>query len=192
MHLKQKDCTHNHATSHFREKEANGNRRKVCSIIRDEVEDALCEVYAARRRKIHANKNTKKIQSRERLNLAYCIYRQWRCFPGAGIMTDYGLDGWGSISSSGKRYFFIPQRPYRLWGPLSNVNRGLFFPCGRGVKLTTCLHLESGSRIKEIYLHSLHMSSCHVVQLIKHRDTFTFYSYRVFLKCNNFFTLEKG
>jgi hypothetical protein len=53
---------------------------EVCSVMRNEMEDALCEVHAARYRKAHANKNTKKIQSRERLNLC-------RCLPEAGIMT---------------------------------------------------------------------------------------------------------
>jgi hypothetical protein len=60
---------------------------KESSVIRDEMEDALCEVYAARRRKTHANKNTKKIQSHEKLNLAYCIYTLRRRLPGADIMT---------------------------------------------------------------------------------------------------------
>jgi hypothetical protein len=104
-----------------------------------------------------------------------------------------GLDGWGSIPDKGKIFFCISQRLDRLWGPpsvLYNGNRGLF-PRGRGVKLTTRLHLERGSRMMELYLHSLHMSSSHAVQLIKHRDSFTFYFYRVFLKCNNFYTLEK-
>jgi hypothetical protein len=37
-----------------------------------------------------------------------------------GIATVYGPDGRGSIPGKGKRFVFSsPQRPYRLWGPLS-------------------------------------------------------------------------
>jgi hypothetical protein len=58
---------------------------KVCSIIRDEMEGALFEMH----RKTRANRNTKKIQSRERLNLACCINRLCRRLPGSGIVTSW-------------------------------------------------------------------------------------------------------
>jgi hypothetical protein len=32
-----------------------------------------------------------------------------------GIATGYGLDGRGSISGGGKRFFFTPHRPDRVW-----------------------------------------------------------------------------
>jgi hypothetical protein len=68
---------------------------------------------------------------------------------------DYRLDGPGSIPSSA-RFFSSPQIPNRLWGPpslLSNGYRGLFSR-GRGVKLTTHLHLAPRSRKVELFLHS--------------------------------------
>jgi hypothetical protein len=43
--------------------------------------------------------------------------------------TGYGLDGWGSIPSRGKKLFSSPQRRDRLWDPLSllpNMHRGPF------------------------------------------------------------------
>jgi hypothetical protein len=46
-----------------------------------------------------------------------------------GIATGYGLDGRGSISGGGKRFFCTPQHPDRLLGRsnlLSNGHRGLF------------------------------------------------------------------
>jgi hypothetical protein len=44
-----------------------------------------------------------------------------------GISTGYGMDGWGSILESGKRFFSILQRPDSIWGSpnlLSNTRIG--------------------------------------------------------------------
>jgi hypothetical protein len=46
-----------------------------------------------------------------------------------GIVTVYGVDGRGLISSKGKTLLSTPQHPDRLWGPLSLLfsgRRGLF------------------------------------------------------------------
>jgi hypothetical protein len=60
-----------------------------------------------------------------------------------------------------KKFFSSPQRPVGLWSPpnlLSNEYRGY---SGRGVKLTTQLHLVPRSRKVELCLHSPHMSAWH-------------------------------
>jgi hypothetical protein len=78
---------------------------------------------------------------------------------GVGIAT--GLDGPGSNPGSA-RFLSSPQRPDRFWGSpslLSNGYRGLFSRgySGRGVKLTTHLHLVPRSRM--VAIHPLpHMS----------------------------------
>jgi hypothetical protein len=76
------------------------------------------------------------------------VYLQRRRGGSAGIATSYGLDDWVSIPGRGKRFFSIPQRPDRLWGPpslLSSAHQGLFRRRGsvRGVKLTIYYHLGS-------------------------------------------------
>jgi hypothetical protein len=60
---------------------------------------------------------------------------------------------------AGARYFFSPQRPDRLWAyQISNqMGTGGSFArrlSGRGVNLTTHLHLLSWSRKLDLYLHS--------------------------------------
>jgi hypothetical protein len=76
-----------------------------------------------------------------------------------GIAKGYGLDGRGSISGRGKKFFFTPQRPDWLWDPpslLYNWYRG-HVPQGYSglmMKLTTNLHLVPRSRMVELYLHS--------------------------------------
>jgi hypothetical protein len=58
------------------------------------------------------------------------------------IVSDYGLDGRGSIPDKSRGFFLSLLRPDRLWGPpslLYNGYRGLFPPGvkrGRGVMLT--------------------------------------------------------
>jgi hypothetical protein len=76
-----------------------------------------------------------------------------------GIATGYGLDGAGSIPG-GSKIFPSAQLPGQNWDPLSllsNEHRGLFPRgySGRGVKLTTHIHLVPSSRKVELYLHSL-------------------------------------
>jgi hypothetical protein len=41
-------------------------------------------------------------------------------------VSDYGLDGRGSIPDRGRGFFLYPLRPDRLWGPPSLLYRGLF------------------------------------------------------------------
>jgi hypothetical protein len=49
-----------------------------------------------------------------------------------GIAMVYGPHGYGPIPSNGKRFFSIPQRPHRPWGPPSLLFNGYqgFFPRG--------------------------------------------------------------
>jgi hypothetical protein len=69
---------------------------------------------------------------------------------------DYGSFGWmigGSSPTKGWEFFSSPPRPDRLCGPTSllfNVYQGLFpwGQSGRGVELTTHLHLVPRSRIR--------------------------------------------
>jgi hypothetical protein len=87
-----------------------------------------------------------------------------------GIATVYGLDGWGSIRGRGKRFFTIPQRQNRLWGPpglASNKDSGLLSlgikrlgreadhspPCSAEVKMEQ--YLQSPICIHGIILNKL-------------------------------------
>jgi hypothetical protein len=75
------------------------------------------------------------------------------------IGTAYGLDGWGSISGRGKRFFSTPQHTDRLWGPPKLLSNGYLgrFPqrwSGLGMKLTTHLHLVPRSIMTDLHLHS--------------------------------------
>jgi hypothetical protein len=70
-----------------------------------------------------------------------------------GIAAGYGLDDQevGVQVPVGSRFFTSPCYPERLWGPLSLISNGYrgLFPrgwTGRGVKLTTHLHLVPRSR----------------------------------------------
>jgi hypothetical protein len=92
------------------------------------------------------------------------------------IGMGYGLDGLGSIPGRGKRFLSSPLCQKRLWGPpslLSNGYQDLFTweQSGRGMKLTTHLHLVPRSRMEELYLHS--PIRLHVWWLNKHKDNFT-------------------
>jgi hypothetical protein len=76
-----------------------------------------------------------------------------------GIVTDYGLDGRGSITGRSYKLFSSSQWPDWLWGPSSlqdNGYRGLFLRGWRGwgVKLTIHRHLVPSWRMVELYLHS--------------------------------------
>jgi hypothetical protein len=75
------------------------------------------------------------------------------------IATGYGLDGRGSIPGKGKRFISCPQCPDRLCRPPRHLSYGYcrLFPLGssgRGVKLTTHLHLAPRSRMVKLHLHS--------------------------------------
>jgi hypothetical protein len=77
------------------------------------------------------------------------------------------------IPGRGKLFSSSPQLPDWLWIPfniLSNVNWRHFSlgKGGRGVKLTTHLHL-----VPELYLY-LYISAWQGAWLIKHRENFTF------------------
>jgi hypothetical protein len=78
------------------------------------------------------------------------------CNSSVGILTDYGVDGRGSIPGKSKRFPSIPHRPDRLWDPPSLIfNRywGLFprgVKTGRNVKLITHLQQVLKSRMVEL------------------------------------------
>jgi hypothetical protein len=84
-----------------------------------------------------------------------------------GIAAGYGLQSPGSIRGR-EKLLLSPLRPDRFWSPprlLANGQRGRFpreGESGRGVKLTTDMHLVPRSRMMELHLHS-HMSSRHNV-----------------------------
>jgi hypothetical protein len=44
------------------------------------------------------------------------------------------MEGWSSILGSGKRFFFAPQRPDRLWVPFSFIANGYPGAISKGVK----------------------------------------------------------
>jgi hypothetical protein len=92
----------------------------------------------------------------------------------------YVLDDQGLPPGRGWESFCPPSRPDRLWGPpshLSNGYQGLSLPGGkrgRGVKLTTHLHLVLRSRMRgdiPPLPQYVFMPWC----LVKHRDNFAFY-----------------
>jgi len=97
---------------------------------------------------------------------------------------DYGSFGWmigGSSPTKGWEFFSSPPRPDRLCGPTSllfNVYQGLFpwGQSGRGVKLTTHLHLVPRSRIRRTIPPLPNTPSWRGARL-KHRDNFSFTSY---------------
>jgi hypothetical protein len=79
------------------------------------------------------------------LNFLY-FWRDSSVVYSAGMVGD-------SNFGSGSEFFFSSPRPERLWGPpnlLSNEYQGLFTweQSGRGVKLTTRLHLVQTSRMR--------------------------------------------
>jgi hypothetical protein len=87
------------------------------------------------------------------------FFRRYVAKVRTGIATGYGLDCPGSISIRA-RFFSSPPCPDRLWslpGLLSDGQRELFSRgySGRGVTITTYLHLVPRSRIVELYFHSL-------------------------------------
>jgi hypothetical protein len=89
----------------------------------------------------------------------------------------YGLDDLGSISGGDCEFFSSTPCADRLWGPpclLSNGYWGLFPRgySGRGMKLTTHLHLVPGSKNAWSYTsipQYIFMAWC----LVKQRDSFT-------------------
>jgi hypothetical protein len=97
----------------------------------------------------------KQVQSRNpHFTRIYIFTRRYlKCFflsvcrsrvSSGSIVSDYGLDGLGSIPGRGKGFFLYPLCPDRLWGPpslLSNGYRGRVLSPGvkrgRGVTPTT-------------------------------------------------------
>jgi hypothetical protein len=76
------------------------------------------------------------------------------------IVTDYGMDGRGSIAGRGKKFIWTPQTSLWLWDSPRLLSNGYqeLFPRGlsgqRNVKLTIYLHPMPKSRMVELYLHS--------------------------------------
>jgi hypothetical protein len=88
-------------------------------------------------------------------------YSQWWFMSSSGLRHDYSAGlraGWwegGSSPGRGSEFFSSPPRPELLWGPpsLSNEYNGPFPSelSGRGVKLTTHLHLVQRSKDARCY-----------------------------------------
>jgi hypothetical protein len=109
-------------------------------------------------------------------------------FPGTGICmilwrqlwySERWTTGWmigGSCHGRGREFFYTPPRPDRLWSPPSLVPNGYqgLFPWGRGVKLTTHLHLVLRSKSEWSYTSTPPILLHGVVLSLKHRDNFTF------------------
>jgi hypothetical protein len=72
------------------------------------------------------------------------------------IATSYRLDGKGSIPDREKRFSDIPQRPDRLWDPLSLLSSGPGGNATGGLKLATPLHLVLRSRALRLCPIRLH------------------------------------
>jgi hypothetical protein len=72
----------------------------------------------------------------------------------------YGLDNRGSIAGGCWEFFSKPPSPDRLWSPPSLLSNGYqeLFPwrqkSGRGVKLTTHLHLVLRSKNEWSYIYT--------------------------------------
>jgi hypothetical protein len=86
-----------------------------------------------------------------------CMDTMWSVLLGKRRETNYGLDGRGSIPGRDEIFLFFITGLDWLWGPpslISNGYRGLFprGQSGRGVKLTTHLHLVPRSRMVELNL----------------------------------------
>jgi hypothetical protein len=78
------------------------------------------------------------------------------------IVSDCGLDDWGSIPDRGRRFFFYPLRQDRLWGPPSLLYNGYRGSFPRGVMLTTHPHLVPRLRMSRSYT-SFHPKRLHGV-----------------------------
>jgi hypothetical protein len=99
-------------------------------------------------------------------NFLNLIVAYWTCYE-PGYLRQYSAwlragRPWdrGSIPGRGKGFFLLPLCPDWLWGPpslLSNGYRGVPFPGGkrgRGVTLTTHLHLVPRSSMRRSYTSS--------------------------------------
>jgi hypothetical protein len=63
------------------------------------------------------------------VRLRICILQHGEPGGSVGAVSDYGLDGRGSIPDRGRGFFLLPLRPDRLWGApsiLYSGYRGLF------------------------------------------------------------------
>jgi hypothetical protein len=97
--------------------------------------------------------------------------------------------------TGGWEFFSSPPRPERLWAPpslLPNGHQGLcpWGSSGRGVKLTTDLHLEPCSKNGWSYTSTLQyafIAWC----LVKHRNIFTFTFYFVISNVTDQFVLKR-
>jgi hypothetical protein len=75
-----------------------------------------------------------------------------------GIETGYGLDGRGSIPGRGKRFFFTPWLPDRLWGPTNLLYSwdGRLFPSGvKWPERETDSSPPSSAKVKNGHLHDM-------------------------------------
>jgi hypothetical protein len=92
-------------------------------------------------------------------SLALLHYRSLPSLSSVIIVTGHRLNGWSSISGTGKIFFSSPRRPNRLWGPPSLLcNEYLNLFPRKGVKRpgyeADHLYVVPRSRMVDLYFHS--------------------------------------